>query len=94
MVLWSSVMHAIKTFKAYLLCPQINLLQNCFQFKTYFEAHPINGFSQRSAVSNSMCQFLVLNEPDCIAVLAGTKILAFRSLTSQSGTPVVVSITS
>lgn len=41
-----------------------------------------------------MCQFLVLNEPDCIAVLAGTKILAFLSLTSQSGTPVVVSITS
>ena len=61
---------------------------------TYFEPHPINGFSQRSAVSNSRCQFLVLNEPDCIAFLAGMKILAFLSLTSQSGTPVVVSITS
>ena len=61
---------------------------------TYFEAHPINGFSQRSIVSNSICQFFVLNEPDCVAVRAGTKILAFLSLTSQSGTPVVVSITS
>ena len=87
-------MHAIKKCALYLLCPQINLLENCLQLKTYFEAHPINGFSQRSTVSNSMCQFLVLNEPDCIAVLAGTKILAFRSFTSQSGTPVVVSITS
>ena len=57
---------------------------------TYFEAHPINGFSHLSIVSNSKCHFFVLNVPDCIAVLAGTKILALRSLTIQSGTPVVV----
>lgn len=97
MVLRSCVIHAItKCILAASHSDQLVLkvLAVFCEFHTYFEAHPIKGFSQRSTVSNSMYQFLVLNEPDCIAVLAGTKILAFRSLTSQSGTPVVVSITS
>ena len=68
---------------------QIYNLKEYYAEVTYFEAHPISGFSHRSVVSNSMCQFLVLNDPDCIAFRAGTKILAFRSLTIQSGTPVV-----
>lgn len=40
---------------------------------SYVEAQPISGFSQRSLVSKSIFHFLVLLIPDCMAVLAGTK---------------------
>lgn len=56
---------------------------------SYVEAQPIRGFSQRSLVSKSIFHFLLL-APDCMAVLAGTKMWTLRVLMCSSGTPVKV----
>lgn len=59
-----------------------------FAYITYVDAQPINGFSQRSLVSNSIFHFLVLFTPACMALRAGTKMWTFLVLICSSGTPV------
>lgn len=55
---------------------------------TNVDVQPINGFSQRSLLSNSMTQLWVLSVPDCMTFLVVLLIFTRRVLTCSSGTPV------
>ena len=52
----------------------------------YLDAHPMSGFSHLSWLSNSSFHSCVLWVPDCIALRAGTNILA-TLFNCSSGTP-------